>query len=891
MALDFPATSVGLSLVLYVAPRCIKTRGAVSRPVEPTASILTGDGDANNFARAVLFDALERLHNDYFPRGVASAQWVDDINQRAEGPVHVIAAALSEAAGDFCKSAQALGLQISGKSVEVASSLGLARDISQAVKDRSQGACIIKPSSTVADLGLDRGSGRRQRRKHGARVAMSLKQLHKIKRVSKVGRLRRARKKIVLMSPVPRFQYGALVHGMAPSVVSRTQASMGAALGGPKTGRCLTTFLALELGSRMPAVELVLRQFTSFFELTADPALARQIRARLHRSWPTVAKKLLAAKANRRWSRVSGPISGILAVLLDHGRLPQDPESLEWLAPAGSRWRLELPASGFIDFEPFVREVLASVWARLWRRVAKHHHGTGAADGLDLYSLRQWLFGLDRKASKQALRFRGSLVAVATAATWPRGRLLEVGTIEECDAVCQRCSANAIETDLHRYWECAANCNIPACVDTQDLERRAHDQASSCPVFWLRGLIPSGWTEVTPPGEAHIEWSWNHAVGGSGTAHGREWWGAGDGSGGPHSKDPRLRRCSWSCCTLAQACSDPSWAQIQDVSGLSGGVPGPVQTGNRAELLALVRWVEVCAGPGRLLHFITDSSYVVRGVCARGKRPRRNRDLWRRLWEALGEAQLTTHKVESHASVSRAEFLGMPELWRQANDMVDRMADAAAHRFQLSGKEVDRVQETERLAARVRKRLVAVMEECACVDPRGPGRIEHAPPRQRFAKAAILDRALAATAHDIVRPLGRGGKIGSRFSCRCCLESRGGPRQEVLEWLASPCSAVRAEIAGNSFPVPPGTRVADRVIHPSHKARAHSQVPVFFCSTCGLCSARENGVLRGLADECRPPSKAGVGNLQLLERGLWPGHSQAAKAFNKSAASHTGGAA
>ena len=60
LALDFPATSAGLSPTLYVPPRCVKTRGAASRPVEPTASILMGDGDADNFARAVLYGALGR---------------------------------------------------------------------------------------------------------------------------------------------------------------------------------------------------------------------------------------------------------------------------------------------------------------------------------------------------------------------------------------------------------------------------------------------------------------------------------------------------------------------------------------------------------------------------------------------------------------------------------------------------------------------------------------------------------------------------------------------------------------------------------------------------------------------------------------------------------------
>ncbi|CAK0867464.1 unnamed protein product [Prorocentrum cordatum] len=65
------------------------------------------------------------------------------------------------------------------------------------------------------------------------------------------------------------FQYGAQAYGVAPSVVIRTQSAIWAVLGGPKEGSCVTTYLALKLGQSMPAVELVLRHFVSFSELTA----------------------------------------------------------------------------------------------------------------------------------------------------------------------------------------------------------------------------------------------------------------------------------------------------------------------------------------------------------------------------------------------------------------------------------------------------------------------------------------------------------------------------------------------------------------------------------------------------------------------------------------------
>ena len=70
LQLRFPARVVGMSAATYLAPRLLRSRGAVSAPIHPTASLLTGESSANNYARAVLYDMLDAVHREHLPRYV-----------------------------------------------------------------------------------------------------------------------------------------------------------------------------------------------------------------------------------------------------------------------------------------------------------------------------------------------------------------------------------------------------------------------------------------------------------------------------------------------------------------------------------------------------------------------------------------------------------------------------------------------------------------------------------------------------------------------------------------------------------------------------------------------------------------------------------------------------
>ena len=72
------------------------------------------------------------------------------------------------------------------------------------------------------------------------------------------------------------------------------------------------------------------------------------------------------------------------------------------------------------------------------------------------------------------------------------------------------------------------------------------------------------------------------------------------------------------------------------------------------------------------------------------------------------------------------------------------------------------------------------------------------------------------------------------------------------------------------------------VRHPSHDLRAHGAVPVWYCARCGATTAREGGVLKGLAKPCRPPGGqlSRPRGLARLAQGFWPGTSREGRAWN-----------
>ena len=518
-----------------------------------------------------------------------------------------------------------------------------------------------------------------------------------------------------------------------------------------------------------------------------------------------------------------------------------------------------------------------------------------AEDGCDIFPLRQYLKKLG--CNENSAIWRGCHVCIATGGFWPQSRRHEAGLTEQ-EVTCARCDAGVPETPLHRHWQCAGNARIPACVDTQDLEEAAQRDADEFPCFWHRGLVPASWTQTRCPSDTEEYWDWSFGEILRGT--GNQWWAGGDGSGGEHSRDPRLRRAGWSYVVAAEGVSrEPEAAAAErGLRGRAGNIPGPVQTVNRGELLAAVVYAEECGAEGRNLHYVTDSAYVVRGWLRHGTRkPRSHRDLWKRLRAATDERGccLTVHKVESHLDEAEAEMRGFPLLHVRLNQSADDLAARAAQRVALGAAEVHAVLDVDQRAARVRQRLAAILQDVGDKSERLPRQPREAGCRQAFTP---FDEALAATQHEVVGTRGiRGG--ASRMRCRSCLSEVRGSRATCTAWLRTPCAGPPRAPAAGTGPEPAGgarasgmVQVGGRTVHPSHDLRAHADVPVWYCARCGATTAREGGVLKGLAGPClpagRPVSQAGQEALGRLARGLWPGTSQAARSWNAGRLAHEG---
>ena len=486
---------------------------------------------------------------------------------------------------------------------------------------------------------------------------------------------------------------------------------------------------------------------------------------------------------------------------------------------------------------------------------------------------------------------------MATGSYWTRTRISEAvdGGPDDAEALCQRCGLGVRETPLHRFWCCPGNAAIDG-LEGAELQVQAVREADEWPCFWLRGLTPAPWTAVPRAPEDPEPWDWSEGADlpeGSGT----QWWGAGDGSGGVHSADPRLRRAGWAYVLVAagaDAKPPPDAAREGNAKrGRGGGLPGSeLQSVNRAELRALLEFVLAYGGPGRDLHYVVDSEYVERGWgkgCAR--RRRTHKDLWMQLETAMAScgANLFLHKVESHLSEGEARQRGEDPLHWAMNAVADRLAEQAAQRRAAAAEDVERVQGVDERARKVRGRLAAVLRAAGDADPR-PRRV----PPERTLQATPFERALRDTHHRVSAL--RGGARGRgalRLRCLTCWSEACGTRASCTAWLRTACGGPPLRAAAGPVAArgpaaapraPAGLQVGGQCPGPDHDLRAHPAVPVWFCARCGACSAREGGVLRRLAGPCLQPgaraTQSGREALVRLDRGLWPGASAAARAWN-----------
>jgi ribonuclease HI len=176
-----------------------------------------------------------------------------------------------------------------------------------------------------------------------------------------------------------------------------------------------------------------------------------------------------------------------------------------------------------------------------------------------------------------------------------------------------------------------------------------------------------------------------------------------DGSGGQHGTDPRLRRVGWSWVVLK--------ADGKVLGGATGGIEGKAQTVPRAELFAVVHFLEHVIGHVTLY---IDNKYVVDGIAKlrggwRAEPKTEHGDLWGRFAEHVDGRlrQVDTRKIKSHLEKAAAMTAGVPLFAWEADRVADVLADEAAARHQYTDADVAVVGRIDTTTAIVLKRLVA----------------------------------------------------------------------------------------------------------------------------------------------------------------------------------------
>ena len=456
-------------------------------------------------------------------------------------------------------------------------------------------------------------------------------------------------------------------------------------------------------------------------------------------------------------------------------------------------------------------------------------------------------------------------------ASWPRAELEEAGYAIDSNE-CKRCEGGNIEDAMHRCWTCPANDDIPACVRTQSMARRAKLDHEALPCVWLRGVLPASWARVPEPpeeeditdtGEVHLHRiHWQSIV-----------IGAGDASGGQCSADARFRRIGWGTCILdvSQGVSDGHLETWRTVASQAGNLGGRRQTVNRGETRAFLAFLQLTRGAEFAL-YICDSEVVRRGHARllQGHWPKSNVDLWRDVDQELKGRAVAIAKVESHLTFEEAGHKGVPFLHVYGNAMADVLAGAAAEQAALPPGVAEGVTWGESIVSSIRSRLAAVFLDVAQKDPRAK------PPTDKERKVAVskMKRMAHKSEHTI--------RFESRhLSCSTC-RSRVSKRL-AAQFLESPCI--------------PGTNCADtvvdsrlargtRTVHDSHLLYYRDDLQVHWCGLCGSYSLER---LLALAEPCsRRMSRGCRDTVSRIRRGLLPGSSRAAVAFNSSKPQYSG---
>ena len=409
--------------------------------------------------------------------------------------------------------------------------------------------------------------------------------------------------------------------------------------------------------------------------------------------------------------------------------------------------------------------------------------------------------------------------------TWWQGALQHSFNSRQC--VCPTCDVEL--TLLHMLFECPGyirECRpVPAAWSAcYGLVEQSH--------FWLRGLVPDAWTRAPAVTDENIVRTgcFEYSAGFDFS----DLFFATDGSGGPFSNEPRLRKCAWA--VVAVALVDGDYVLVGSIAGFVCDGPNP-NTVARAELRAFVELLRSIP-EGCEPRVAVDASFVINVYNKLRRCPKKIRnphgDLRGQLVTLL-DKQVSLTKVKSHITHEEHVSLGRESWSWHANQCADELASmnaAAVAPFEVEGV-------NGWILARIKKLtmwMIPRIKYWLTVEAAVPKRVPDGPPRT---KHELFNQAEAK---------GFGGHVWRRcpegLRCNACCSIlktyRTLPDLEVM--AALPCSGAGAQV-GCGHPL----------LHKVHFTHAmYGTQSTLKCSQCGgrLAAGCTKAVSRKLQFPC-----------------------------------------
>ena len=482
---------------------------------------------------------------------------------------------LAKASSMLFKGLQLKGLQVSAKTIILASTAAEARGLADSVCAAT--GIKVDAATSARDLGVDRYvNGRRSIRVAKQRIKKARDRADRIRVIKK---MTKKMHKVVVLWKTGTYSaatFGHQANGTTPALIALERREAARASGVQGSGLCLDATMPLLFGDNDPAIYMPVQHSLSWLKLAKSVTNVKK----LDRVWAIWVKKLSALPEAKRWAHIVGPASSMIALLLNWGWVPTGPT--DWTSNAGVRYNMDpriivtsRSCASFVhDLQHFLKQ-------RILATAAKRK----CAEGLAKKPVLAYWSRLRTKweSSGQHALATCALKVVAGGA-WNMERKHRCGLAPS--PICDLCADNVVQDEFHVSWQCPA-IRAHALLDGWNdigLEAKAHREAGRDPTLWLRGVPqqfedinpgapPDDWAEITIGTDVQQDWP-------PGLYYS-------DASGGPFSAYPEVRRIAYGAMRMNDPNGDGmyNWQQPGSLVAFIGALPWESKLFQEASLL------------------------------------------------------------------------------------------------------------------------------------------------------------------------------------------------------------------------------------------------------------------------------------------------------------------